>query len=63
MKSARKMNSFFKECYAELQKVSWPNRESVIASTKIVLAATVLAAVFFGFIDWANASLVSWIYG
>ena len=43
---------FVLESYAELKKVVWPGRDSVLASTKVVVVSTLVFAVFFGLVDF-----------
>ena len=40
----KKIILFFQESFAELKKVTWPSRDEVIASTKVVLVSTILIA-------------------
>lgn len=47
-----KVIQFFKDSYAELRKVIWPSRDSVIASTKVVLFSTIAVAIFLGVVDF-----------
>jgi preprotein translocase subunit SecE len=49
----KKIILFFKESYAELRKVTWPSREEVASSTKVVLVSVILIAAALGFIDFA----------
>jgi len=46
-----KIVQFFKDSYGELKKVVWPSKDSVIASTKVVLVSTVIVALFLGVVD------------
>lgn len=48
----RKIIRFFAESYAELKKVTWPSREDVAASTKIVLVSVALIAIALGLVDY-----------
>ena len=48
----KKITQFFKDSYAELRKVVWPSKEDVIASTKVVLASTLVMATVLGLIDF-----------
>lgn len=48
----KKVIRFFQESYAELKKVTWPSREDVAASTKVVLVSIVLIALALGFVDY-----------
>ncbi len=47
-----KIVQFFKDSFGELKKVIWPSRDSVIASTKIVLFSTLAVALFLGVVDF-----------
>lgn len=42
---------FLKEVRTELSKVSWPSRAQAIRLSLIVIAATVVAAIFLGAFD------------
>lgn len=46
-----KIVQFFKDSYGELKKVIWPSKDSVIASTKVVLVSTLMVALFLGVVD------------
>jgi preprotein translocase subunit SecE len=48
----KKLIQFFKDSVGELKKVVWPNKDSVIASTKVVLVSTLLVAAFLGIVDF-----------
>jgi preprotein translocase subunit SecE len=48
----KKVIQFFKDSYGELKKVIWPTKDSVIASTKVVLVSTVFVALFLGVVDF-----------
>lgn len=47
-----KIVQFFKDSYGELRKVIWPTRETVMASTKVVIVSTLIVAVFLGLVDF-----------
>ena len=47
-----KIIRFFKESFGELKKVTWPSREEVTSSTKVVLVSTVLIAIVLGVVDY-----------
>lgn len=48
----KKIAQFFKDSFGELKKVVWPSKDSVIASTKVVLVSTLLVALFLGVVDF-----------
>jgi len=47
----RKIVQFAKESYAELRKVIWPGRDSVISSVKVVIISTMIIAAILGLVD------------
>lgn len=47
-----KIVGFFRNSYAELRKVTWPSREEVGASTKVVLVSVLIFAVILGLLDY-----------
>ncbi len=48
----KKIIRFFKESFAELKKVTWPSREEVASSTKVVLVSVLLIALVLGLLDF-----------
>jgi len=54
---------FFNECYSELKKSKWLNRQEVIQSTILVGIVCGLAAVYVGFIDWVLAKGIGYFLG
>jgi len=48
----KKVILFFKESYAELKKVTWPSREEVASSTKVVLVSISIVAAALGIVDF-----------
>jgi preprotein translocase subunit SecE len=49
---------FFREVKVELQKVTFPTRQETVGSTVVVLALTVIIAIYLGFSDWLLARIV-----
>ena len=47
-----KIIRFFKESFGELKKVTWPSRDEVTSSTKVVLVSTILIAIALGVVDY-----------
>ncbi len=47
----KKIARYFKECWLEMKKVSWPNRQVVLHSTWIVIISTIVFAVVLGVVD------------
>jgi preprotein translocase subunit SecE len=47
----KKIIQFFKDSFAELKKVTWPSRDEVLASTKVVIVTILLLALVLGIFD------------
>jgi preprotein translocase subunit SecE len=47
----KRILQFLKDSFAELKKVTWPTRDEVLASTKVVLIAILLTALLLGLVD------------
>ncbi len=43
--------SFVQECWSELQKVTWPDRDTIVRLTVIVIAISVLIAAYIFLFD------------
>ncbi len=46
-----KIGKYFKECWLELKKVSWPTRETVVHYTWVIILSTICCAVVLGLVD------------
>jgi preprotein translocase subunit SecE len=46
-----KIKNFLSETRAEMRKVTWPTRDELIESTKIVIIASFVVTLFIGLID------------
>ncbi|MBQ8678380.1 preprotein translocase subunit SecE [Treponema sp.] len=57
-----KVFGFFKECGAELRKVTWPTRDDVVSSVKVVLISTIIIAVILGALDLLFSAGMSLIF-
>ena len=47
----RRAQEFIREVVAEFRKVAWPSRQELINSTVVVIAVTVVVALFLGAVD------------
>ena len=54
----KKLFRYFKECRLEMKKVAWPNKATIISSTKIVLVSTIIFAILLGLVDFLLMRLV-----
>jgi len=55
-------SNFIKECAAELKKVTWPTRDDVVASVKVVLISTVIIAAILGGFDVLYAKIMRLVF-
>ena len=53
--------AFFRESYAELQKVTWISRKEVMGSTVVIIILIGIRSVFVALIDMFFVRLVQWI--
>jgi preprotein translocase subunit SecE len=58
----KRIITFFQESFAELKKVTWPNREETVASTKVVLVSTLMIAFMLGLVDFVLFKIVDWLF-
>lgn len=56
-----KKSSFFKECVGELKKVTWPTKDDVWASVKVVIGLSILMALLLGGLDLGFGSLFKFL--
>jgi preprotein translocase subunit SecE len=54
----RRAQEFVREVLAEFRKVTWPSRQELINSTVVVIAVTVVVALFLGSVDIVLAKIV-----
>ena len=58
-----KIKAFLSETRAEMRKVTWPTREELIESTKIVIIATFVVTIFIGLIDQVLTLIIRRLLG
>ena len=51
--------NFLRGCWAELQRVQWPDRRQVAQATGVVLGFVVIAAIFLGVADEISQQIVN----
>jgi preprotein translocase subunit SecE len=59
----QKIRHFFSETRVEMRKVTWPTRDELKESTKIVIVATFVVTVFIGIIDQILTLIVRRLLG
>ena len=47
----QKIQAFFQDVRAEMQKVTWPTRDELMGSTAVVLTTMLILSVFIGIAD------------
>lgn len=52
------ITEYFRTSKEELEKVSWPSREATIRYGTLIIVGSVLAALFFGALDFGLSRLV-----
>jgi len=66
---AKKMNrtqrsaAFFREVYAELKKVHWPNRQQLLTYTGVVFVSVGILAVLFWIFDSGISFIINQLLG
>ena len=58
----KKIGRYFKECWLELKKVSWPTRDTVVHYTWIVIISTVVFGIILGIVDLGIGQLMDLIF-
>ncbi len=58
-----RVRAFADDVAAELTKVTWPAKETVVNGTVIVIVSTAVATVFIGLLDQVWHLITTWIYG
>jgi preprotein translocase subunit SecE len=58
-----KLKRFLSETRIEMRKVTWPTRDELKESTKIVIVATFIVTLFIGIIDQALVLLIRRLLG
>ena len=59
--SGSRLVTFIRACWAELQRVQWPDRRQVGQATAVVLGFVIIAGAFLGLADYAAQKLVDFI--
>ena len=60
-KGGSRLVNFLRACWAELQRVDWPNRRQVGQATAVVLGFVVIAGAFLGLADVVAQQIVDFI--
>ncbi len=52
-----KIKLFLREVKSEVEKVTWPGKKELVASTIVVVVLVLIVATYIGFVDF----LLSWL--
>ena len=55
--------TFFNETKTELKKVTWPSRDELKQSTRVVIIATFLVTIFIGLVDQILSRVIKLVFG
>ena len=58
----KKIARYFKECWLELKKVSWPTRDTGVRYTGIVIVSTLVFGIVLGIVDIGIGQLMDLIF-
>lgn len=58
-----KIRKFFAEIRIEMKKVTWPTREELKESTKLVIVATFVVTLFVGIVDQILTLIIRRFFG
>ncbi len=58
-----KIRKFFGEILVEMKKVTWPTREELKESTKLVIIATFVVTLFVGVVDQVLTIIIRRLLG
>ncbi len=56
-----KVIAFFQDAVKEMEKVTWPTREELMESTRVVIVVCLLIAVFTWVVDFAVSKMLQTI--
>lgn len=57
------LKPYFREARSELKKITWPTRKQVWYSTLVVIAVTLIVAVYLGLVDLLLTAVFSKVLG
>jgi len=59
----KKVADFFAEVKVEMKKVTWPTREELVESTKLVIIASIVVTAFIGIVDNILSAIIRLLLG
>jgi len=58
-----RIKTYISETRTELKKVTWPSRQDLIDSTRVVIIATLILTVFVGLVDQVLSRIIKLVFG
>jgi preprotein translocase subunit SecE len=58
-----RIKTYLSETRVELKKVTWPSRQDLIDSTRVVIIATLLLTAFIGVVDQILNRIIKLVFG
>jgi preprotein translocase subunit SecE len=58
-----RIKTYIAETRTELKKVTWPSRQDLIDSTRVVIIASLLLTVFVGVVDQILSRIIKLVFG
>jgi preprotein translocase subunit SecE len=58
-----RIKTYFAETRTELKKVTWPSRQDIIDSTRVVVVATFIVTIFVGIVDQVLSRIIKLVFG
>ena len=59
----RRIKQFFKDVIGEFKRVQWPTREATIRSTSVVVAVSLVIALYLGIADLGLSDVMQFVIG
>ena len=58
-----RLKLFISETRTELKKVTWPTREELKESTRVVIVSTFIVTIFVGIVDQVLSRIIRLVFG
>jgi preprotein translocase subunit SecE len=58
-----RIKTYFAETRIELKKVTWPSRQELRESTRVVIVSTILVTIFIGVVDQILSRIIKLVFG
>lgn len=59
----KQVQTYIRESFAELGKVTWPTKEELKGSTTVVIAFSIISSIFIWAIDWSLSGIFEKVLG